>query len=243
MHLAAGSYGGGRCRIDPADPNVLWGSGRVVSQNDLKIPPPESFSHIPGKAGNIESKWIVFHPSIVEVADRCYGRKVGSGHQGDGMPWYHSLRKEWYQGFLARGTPEAARRYQRALKRFWTTIRRFTSKTSSIFPSSENTGPGDLGRGPHISLAEVGQARSSPNYSVARGEWVPPGSYGSGCCRAIMVDITLYHVDIRDSAAGLVVVPLFKKGDERVCSITGRSHLSVSLVRSIQVYRRVRFAW
>ena len=35
--------------------------------------PRESFNHVPGEAGKIESKWAMFGASIVEAADRCRG--------------------------------------------------------------------------------------------------------------------------------------------------------------------------
>ncbi|TWW73510.1 hypothetical protein D4764_15G0009040 [Takifugu flavidus] len=97
----------------------------------------ESFDHVPGEAGDIESEWTMFRASIVEASDRYCGRKVES-----------------YRALLACGTPEAADGYRQAKrsaatavaeaktraweefgeatendfrtasKRFWTTIRR-----------------------------------------------------------------------------------------------------------------------
>ena len=42
----------------------------------------ESFNHVPGKAGDIEFKWTMFHASIVEAADRCCGYKVVGACRG-----------------------------------------------------------------------------------------------------------------------------------------------------------------
>ncbi|TWW71208.1 hypothetical protein D4764_17G0006910 [Takifugu flavidus] len=39
----------------------------------------ESFDHVPGETGDIESAWTMFRASIVEPADQCCGRKVVGG--------------------------------------------------------------------------------------------------------------------------------------------------------------------
>ncbi|TWW67270.1 hypothetical protein D4764_02G0003110 [Takifugu flavidus] len=113
----------------------------------------ESFEHVPGEAGDIESEWTMFRASIVEAADRCCGRKVVGACRG-GNTDAVKLKKESYRALLACGTPEAADGYRRAKrsaatavaeaktraweefgetmendfwmasKRFWTTIRR-----------------------------------------------------------------------------------------------------------------------
>ncbi|TWW81631.1 hypothetical protein D4764_01G0014460 [Takifugu flavidus] len=84
----------------------------------------ESFDHVPGEAGDIESEWTMFRASIVEVADRCCGRKVVGACRGGNARtrWWTPvvrdavrLKKESYWALLACGTPEAA-------DRFWTTI-------------------------------------------------------------------------------------------------------------------------
>ncbi|TWW78236.1 R2DM Retrovirus-related Pol polyprotein from type II retrotransposable element [Takifugu flavidus] len=83
----------------------------------------ESFDHVPGEAGDIESEWTVFRASIVEAADRCCGRKVvGACHGGNARTrWWTpavrdavKLKKESYRALLACGTPEAADGYRRA---------------------------------------------------------------------------------------------------------------------------------
>ena len=44
----------------------------------------ESFDHVPGEAGDIESKWAMFRASIVKAAERSCGRKVvGACHGGN----------------------------------------------------------------------------------------------------------------------------------------------------------------
>nr|XP_049610760.1 uncharacterized protein LOC125988936 isoform X1 [Syngnathus scovelli] len=83
----------------------------------------QSFSHVPGEAGDIESEWTMFRTSIVEAADRSCGRKVVGACRG-GNPrtrWWTpavrdavKLKKESYRAVLACGTPEAADRYRMA---------------------------------------------------------------------------------------------------------------------------------
>ncbi|TWW80939.1 hypothetical protein D4764_01G0007540 [Takifugu flavidus] len=83
----------------------------------------ESFDHVPGEAGDIESEWTMFRASIVEVADRCCGRKVVGACRGGNARtrWWTpavrdavKLKKESYRALLACGTPEAADRYRQA---------------------------------------------------------------------------------------------------------------------------------
>ncbi|KAK3525887.1 hypothetical protein QTP70_010943 [Hemibagrus guttatus] len=73
-----------------ADPSV-----RGVFNSHLR----ESFNQIPKEVGDIESEWTMFSSSIVDAAIRSCGRK---------------LKKESYQAWLARGTPEAAEVYRQA---------------------------------------------------------------------------------------------------------------------------------
>ncbi|TWW68222.1 hypothetical protein D4764_19G0000200 [Takifugu flavidus] len=233
----------------------------------------ESFEHVPGEAGDIESEWTMFRASIVEAADRCCGRKVVGACRGGNTRthWWTpavrdavKLKKESYRALLACGTPEAADGYRHAKrsaatavaeaktrvweefgeamennfwmasKRFWTTIRRLRrgkqctvntvysgdgvllTSTRDVVdqwkeyfedllnptntPSSEEVGPGDLEMGSHISGAEVAEVvkkllgGKAPGVDEIRPEFL----------RAL--DVTG------------VVVPLFKKGDRRVCS-------------------------
>ena len=121
-----GCDGGGGCRSDLADPNVLWGSAGNVWQSLLSESfnshLRESFDHVPGEAGDIESKWAMLRTSIVKAADRSCGHKVvGACHGGNSRThwWTLAVRdavklKEPYRTFLACGTPEAAGRYRQA---------------------------------------------------------------------------------------------------------------------------------
>ena len=83
----------------------------------------ESFEHVPGEAGDIESEWAMFRSSIVEAAARCCGCKVVGACRG-GNPrtcWWTpevrdavKLKKGCYKDLLACRTPEAADRYRLA---------------------------------------------------------------------------------------------------------------------------------
>ncbi|TWW64123.1 hypothetical protein D4764_03G0011310 [Takifugu flavidus] len=83
----------------------------------------ESYDHVPGEAGDIESEWPMFRASIVEAADRCCGREVVGACRGGNARtcWWTpavrdavKLKKESYRALLACGTPEAADGYRRA---------------------------------------------------------------------------------------------------------------------------------
>ncbi|TWW57009.1 hypothetical protein D4764_08G0009960 [Takifugu flavidus] len=83
----------------------------------------ESFDHVPGEAGDIESKWTMFRASTVGAAYRCCGRKVVGACRGGNARtrWWTPavidairLKKESYWALLACGTPEAADRYWQA---------------------------------------------------------------------------------------------------------------------------------
>ncbi|KAK0133573.1 putative uncharacterized transposon-derived protein F52C9.6 [Merluccius polli] len=83
----------------------------------------ESFDHVPGEAGDIESEWAMFRASIVKAADRRCGRKVVGACRGGNSRtrWWTpavrdavKLKKESYRIFLACGILEAAGRYRQA---------------------------------------------------------------------------------------------------------------------------------
>ncbi|KAK3561045.1 hypothetical protein QTP86_026393, partial [Hemibagrus guttatus] len=83
----------------------------------------ESFNQIPREVGDIESEWTMLSSSIVDAAIRSCGRKVsGAGRGGNPRTqWWTlevrdavKLKKESYQAWLARGTPEAAEAYRQA---------------------------------------------------------------------------------------------------------------------------------
>ncbi|CAG5929455.1 unnamed protein product [Menidia menidia] len=83
----------------------------------------ESFEHVPGEAGDIESEWAVFRASINDAASQSCGRRAVGACRG-GNPrtrWWTPavrdavrLKKESYRAFLACGTPEAADGYRQS---------------------------------------------------------------------------------------------------------------------------------
>ncbi len=85
-----------------------------------------------------------------------------------------------------------------------------------------------------ITQAEVTEVvQEAPRWQgTAGGGWDPPWvPQMSGCGGAVLVDTTLHHcVAVGDSASGLAdrgVVPLYKKGNRRVCSnYRGKSYSS-----------------
>ncbi|KAK3557454.1 hypothetical protein QTP70_027739, partial [Hemibagrus guttatus] len=96
---------------------VCW--ERLADPSHLR----ESFNQIPREVGDIESEWTMFSSSIVDTAIRRCGRKVsGAGRGGNPRTqWWTlevrdavKLKKESYQAWLARGTPEAAEAYRQA---------------------------------------------------------------------------------------------------------------------------------
>ncbi|KAK3562735.1 hypothetical protein QTP86_006512 [Hemibagrus guttatus] len=83
----------------------------------------ESFNQIPREVGDIESEWTMFSSSIVDAAIQSCGRKVSGASRGGNLrtQWWTlevrdavKLKKESYQVWLARGTPEAAEAYWQA---------------------------------------------------------------------------------------------------------------------------------
>ncbi|TWW53877.1 R2DM Retrovirus-related Pol polyprotein from type II retrotransposable element [Takifugu flavidus] len=234
----------------------------------------ESFDHVPGEAGDIESEWAMFRASIAEAADPVR----------DAV----KLKKESYRALLACGTPEAADGYRRAKrsaatavaeaktraweefgedmendfrtasKRFWTTIRHLRkgkqctvntvysgdgvllTSTRDVVdrwkeyfedllnptntPSSEEVGPGDLEMGSHISGAEFAKVVKKLLGGKAPGvDEIHPEFLKALDVVGLSWLTRLCNIAWTSGAVPLdwqtgVVVPLFKKGDRRVCS-------------------------
>ncbi|KAK0134946.1 LINE-1 reverse transcriptase [Merluccius polli] len=236
----------------------------------------ESFDHVPGEAGDIESEWAMFRASIVKAADQSCGRKVVGACRGGNSRtrWWTpavrdavKLKKESYRTFW----PVALRRQQAAVavteaktrtweefgeamendfrtasKRFWTTIRRLRrgkqcmTSTRDVVdrwkeyfedllnptdtPSGKEAGPGDSGVGSPISGAEVAEVvrkllgGRAPGVDEVRPEFLKALDVVglSWLTRLCSIAWTSGAVPL-DWQTG-VVVPLFKKGDRRVCS-------------------------
>ena len=83
----------------------------------------QSFDHVPGAVGDIESEWTLFRSAIVEAAVASCSHKVAGASRG-GNPrtrWWTPevrgavrLKKEAYRAWLVCGSPEAADGYQQA---------------------------------------------------------------------------------------------------------------------------------
>ncbi|KAM9812086.1 uncharacterized protein ACBT44_011417 isoform 1-T7 [Syngnathus typhle] len=140
-----GSDGGGRCRSDLADPNALRVCWERLAESPVRKSfnshLRQSFSHVPGEAGDIEFELTLFRASIVEAADRSCGRKVIGACRG-GYPrtrwWTPAVRdavklKESYRAVLACGTPEAADRYRVAKRKAVSAVAEAKTRTWEEF--------------------------------------------------------------------------------------------------------------
>ncbi|KAK3549912.1 hypothetical protein QTP86_015528 [Hemibagrus guttatus] len=227
----------------------------------------ESFNQIPREVGDIESEWTMFSSSIVDAAIRSCGRKVsGAGCGGNPRTqWWTlevrdavKLKKESYQAWLARGTPEAAEACRQAKQTTARTIRRLRrgkqlsantvysgggellASTGDIVgrwkeyfedllnptntPSVEEPEAEDSEVDSFITQAEVTEVvqqllgGKAPGVDEIRSEYlksldVVGLSWLTHLCNIVWRSGTVPL----DWATG-VVVPLFKKGDRRVCS-------------------------
>ncbi|TWW64119.1 R2DM Retrovirus-related Pol polyprotein from type II retrotransposable element [Takifugu flavidus] len=229
----------------------------------------ESFDHVPGEAGDIESEWTVFRASIVEAADRCCGRKVVGACRGGNARtrWWTpavrdavKLKKESYRALLACGTPEAADGYRRAKrsaatavaeaktraweefgeamendfrtasKRFWTTIRRLR-RGKQCTVNTVYSGDGVLLTSTRDVVdrwkeyfEDLLNPTNTPSSEEAPGvDEIRPESLKALDVVGLSWLTRLCNIAWTSGAVPLdwqtgVVVPLFKKGDRRVCS-------------------------
>uniref|UniRef100_A0A674NZS3 Reverse transcriptase domain-containing protein n=1 Tax=Takifugu rubripes TaxID=31033 RepID=A0A674NZS3_TAKRU len=158
------------------------------------------------------------------------------------MPEPVKLKKESYRALLACGTPEAADRYWQAKWSAATAVAEAKTRAWEVFgedrwkeyfedllnptntPSSEEVGPGDLGIGSHISGAEVAKVvrkllgGRAPGVDEIRPEFLKALDVVglSWLTRLCSIAWTSGAVPL-DWQTG-VVVPLFKRGDRRLCS-------------------------
>ncbi|TWW53713.1 R2DM Retrovirus-related Pol polyprotein from type II retrotransposable element, partial [Takifugu flavidus] len=229
----------------------------------------ESFDHVPGEAGDIESEWTMFRASIVEAADRCCGRKVVGACRGGNARtrWWTpavrdavKLKKESYRALLACGTPEAADGYRRAKrsaatavaeaktraweefgeamendfrtasKRFWTTIRRLR-RGKQCTVNTVYSGDGVLLTSTRDVVdrwkeyfEDLLNPTNTPSSEEAPGvDEIRPESLKALDVVGLSWLTRLCNIAWTSGAVPLdwqtgVVVPLFKKGDRRVCS-------------------------
>ncbi|KAK3508192.1 hypothetical protein QTP70_016980 [Hemibagrus guttatus] len=248
-----------------ADPSV-----RGVFNSHLR----ESFNQIPREVGDIESEWTMFSTSIVDTAIRSCGRKVsGAGHGGNPQTqWWTrevrdavKLKKESYQAWLARGTPEAAEAYRQAKRttavvvseaktrvweefgeamekdyrtasgKFWQTVRRLRREE----PEAEDSEVDSF-----ITQAEVTEVvqqllgGKAPGVDEIRPEYLKSLDVVGLSWLTRLCNIAWQSGTVPLDWATGVVFPLFKKGDRRVCSNLEGSHSSASQGKSIPEYWR-----
>ncbi|TWW65163.1 hypothetical protein D4764_21G0000630 [Takifugu flavidus] len=209
--------------------------------------------------------WTLYHSGVADAADQCCGRKVRDAVR---------LKKESYRALLARGTPEAADRYRQAKwsaatavaeaktqaleefgeamendlrtasKRFWTTIRRLR-RGKQCTVSTVYSGDGVLltsTRDVVDRWKEYFKDLLNPT-NAPSSEEVGPGDLGIGShISGAEVAETSGAVPL-DWQTG-VVVPLFKKGDRRVCSnFRGITLLSLPVDQLYTLSRVFEGAW
>ncbi|KAK3505944.1 hypothetical protein QTP70_018870, partial [Hemibagrus guttatus] len=243
-----------------ADPSV-----RGVFNSHLR----ESFNQIPREVGDIESEWTMFSTSIVDAAIRSCGRKVSGAGRGDNprTQWWTlevrdavKLKKESYRAWLARGTPEAAEAYRQAKRttavvvseaktrvweefgeamekdyraasgKFWQTVRRLR-RGKQLSANTVYGGGGEL----LVSTGDIVGRWKEYFEDLLNPTDTPSVEEPEGLRAWRSGTVPL------DWATG-VVVPLFKKGDRRVCSnYRGITLLSLpGKVYSRVLERRVR---
>ena len=271
-----------------AEPSV-----REVFNSHLR----ESFDQIPREAGDIESEWTIFSTSIVDTAVRSCGRKVSSACRGSNprTRWWTpelrdavKLKKESYQAWLARGTPEAANRYwhaeraaaqavaeaktqvwekfgeameadyQSASKKFWQTIwcLRRGERWKDYFEdllnptdmlSMEEAEAGHSEVDSFITQTEVTEvvrkllSGKAPGVDEVCPEYLKSLDVVGLSWLTRLCSITWQSGTVPLDWQTGVVVPLFKKGDRRVCSNYRGSHSSASLGKSIPGYWREKY--
>ncbi|KAK3562947.1 hypothetical protein QTP86_011691, partial [Hemibagrus guttatus] len=248
------------CWEHHADPSV-----RGVFNSHLR----ESFNQIPREFGDIESEWTMFSSSIVDTAIRSCGHKV-SGASRSGNPrtqWWTlevryavKLKKESYRAWLAWGTPEATEAYRQAKRKLqpgWSRKQKLGSGRSSVRPWRTTIGRprGNSGR-PFGTSERVSSSLPTLFTVEVDSCWPRLGILSDGGRNTSRISIP--HAFRRgtrgrglrawqsgtvplDWATG-VVIPLFKKGDRRLCSnYRGITLLSLpGKVYSRVLERRVR---
>ncbi|KAK3520789.1 hypothetical protein QTP70_032366 [Hemibagrus guttatus] len=190
-----------------------------------------SFNQIPREVGDIESEWTMFSSSIVDVAIRSCGHKVsGAGRGGNPRTqWWtlevrdaFKLKKESYRAWLAWGTLEAAEAYRQA------------KRTTAVVVSEAK-----------IRVTEVVQqllGGKAPGVDEIRPEYLKSLDVVGLSWLTRLCNIAWRSGTVPLDWATGVVIPLFKKGDRRVCSnYRGITLLSLpGKVYSRVLERRVR---
>ncbi|TWW56339.1 Plexin-A1 Semaphorin receptor NOV, partial [Takifugu flavidus] len=173
----------------------------------------ESFDHVLGEAGNIESEWTMFCASIVEVADQCCGRKVVGACRGGNARtcWWTPavrdavrLKKESYQAFLACGTPEAADRYRQARQSAATAVAEAKTRAGEEFAGALENDFRTASKRFWTTSQRLRKGKQCTVNTVYSGDDVLLILTQDVVDRSVVVDTTLQHcVDIGGGAAGL----------------------------------------
>ncbi|KAK0156417.1 Craniofacial development protein 2 [Merluccius polli] len=217
---------------------LLGTSGRESFNSHLR----ESFDHVPGEAGDIESEWAMFRASIVKAADQSCGYKAAGRYRqakrSAAVAVTEAKTRTWEEFGEA-----VENDFRTASKRFWTTIRRLRRGKQCIV-NTVYVGGGALltsTRDVVDRWKEYFEDLLNPTDTPSSKE-AGPGDSGvgspiSGAEVAEVVRKLLVPLDWQTA----VVVPLFKKGDRRVSNYRGITLLSLpGKVYSGVLERRVR---
>ncbi|TKS65417.1 Craniofacial development protein 2 p97 bucentaur protein [Collichthys lucidus] len=199
----------------------------------------ESFAHVPGEAGDIESEWTLFRSSIVEAADRSCGRKVVGACRGGGprTRWWTpavrdavKLKKEAYRTLLACGSPEAADGYRHAKRNAASAVAEAKTRAWEEFGEAMESDFRTASRRFWTTIRRLRRGKQCTVNTVFSGDGVLLTSTGDvmGRWREYFEDllnptstsspVVVSPISGAEVAETGVVVPLFKKGDRRMCS-------------------------
>ncbi|KAK3515760.1 hypothetical protein QTP70_030463 [Hemibagrus guttatus] len=192
----------------------------------------------------------MFSSSIVDAAIRSCGRKVsGAGHGGNPRTqWWTlevrdavKLKKESYRAWLARGTPEAAEAYRQAKRTAAGVVSEAKTRVWEEFGEAMEKDYRTASGKFVVSEGVVQQllGGKAPGVDEIRPEYLKSLDV-VGLTR--LCDIAWRSGTVPLDWATRVVIPLFKKGDRRVCSnYRGITLLSLTgKVCSRVLERRVR---
>ncbi|KAK3528570.1 hypothetical protein QTP70_003744 [Hemibagrus guttatus] len=229
----------------------------------------ESFNQILREVGDIESEQTMFSSYIVDAAIWSCGRKVsGAGRSGNPQKqWWTlevrdavKLKKESYRAWLARGTPEAAEAYWQAKqtaawvvskqklgvrwwKEYFEDLLNSTDTPSIEEPEAEDSEVDSFIT--QVEITEVVQqllGSKAPGVDEIHPEYLKSLDIVGLSWLTCLCNIAWQSGTVPLDWVTGVVVPLFKKGDRKVCSnYRGITLLSLpGKVYSRVLERRVR---
>ncbi|KAK3508104.1 hypothetical protein QTP70_014279 [Hemibagrus guttatus] len=205
-----------------ADPSV-----RGVFNSHLR----ESFNQIPREVGDIESKWTMFSTSIVDAAIRSCGRKVsGAGRSGNPQTQWWTLEtvrrlrrgKQLSANTVYGGDGELLVSTGDIVGRWKEYFEDLLNPTDT--PSVEEPEAGDSEVDSFITQAEVTEVvqqllgGKAPGVDEIRPEYLKSPDVVGLSWLTRLCNIVWWSGTVPLDWATGVVVPLFKKGDRRLCS-------------------------